>query len=348
MTEASTRLDAAKIAAFLGAELRGDPDRLVAAPFSLEGAGPAHLAFLDRGREAPATIGAGTLIVADFLPDCASSQIRVDEPRAAFARIMQAFFEPVRPDPFISPAALISGAATIGDEAVIEEFVSVGMNVEIGARVRLHPHVVIGRDCEIGDDVEIHSQASIRPGTIIGDRVVIHDGSVIGSDGFGYVQSEGRHLKVPQLGRVVIEDDVEIGANVCIDRAALGETRVGRGTKIDNLVQIAHNVELGRHDILIAQVGISGSVKIGDGVMIGGQAGVVDHVEIGDGAMIGAGSGVDRDVQPGRAVSGRHAFDHEQNLRSAALYRRLPEMRRQLAALQKKLDELARRSPDRS
>jgi acyl-[acyl carrier protein]--UDP-N-acetylglucosamine O-acyltransferase len=196
----------------------------------------------------------------------------------------------------------------IGPEPSIWPFVTLGNRVRLGARVTLYPGVFVGDDALIGDDTVLHPNVTVRERCSIGARVIVHSGTVIGSDGFGYVQQDGRHHKVPQLGTVVIEDDVELGANVAIDRATFGRTLVRRGTKVDNLVQIAHNVEIGEHTVVAGQAGISGSTRIGSYVMVGGQAGFADHLEVGDGAMVAAQAGVFRDVPSGTLVAGSPAL----------------------------------------
>jgi UDP-3-O-[3-hydroxymyristoyl] glucosamine N-acyltransferase len=195
----------------------------------------------------------------------------------------------------------------------------------------------------IGADCTCYPNVTIREATVIGQRVVIHGGAVIGSDGFGYVQHEGRHLKVPQLGRVVIEDDVELGANVTVDRATFGRTVIGRGTKVDNLVQIGHNVTIGPHSILVAQAGIAGSTRLGSHVIVGGQAGLVDHLEIGDRVMVGAQAGVMRSVSEGQIVAGTPAAPHDVALRAHALLLRLPELRQQVRELTERVRVLESR-----
>jgi UDP-3-O-[3-hydroxymyristoyl] glucosamine N-acyltransferase len=204
----------------------------------------------------------------------------------------------------------------------------------------LYPGVYIGADSTVGDDSILYPNVVVREGCSIGARVIIHSGSVVGADGFGYVQHEGRHHKIPQLGGVTIEDDVELGANVTIDRATLGRTIIKQGTKIDNLVQIAHNVTIGEHDIIVAQVGIAGSTTIGHHVMIGGQAGLADHLTIGNQAMIAARAGVNRSVEPKQIVSGAPIMPHETWMKAQAVIPRLPELRQLVRDLAQRVDRL--------
>jgi len=223
----------------------------------------------------------------------------------------------------------------------------VGSGADIGAGTRLDAQVFVGADVRIGRDCRIFPQVALREGTRLGDRVTVHAGAVIGADGFGYARDGARYIKIPQVGRVVVEDDVEIGANATIDRATLGTTRIGRGTKIDNLVQIAHNVQVGEDTVIVAQVGISGSSQIGSRVTLAGQVGVVDHVRIGDNAIVGAQSGVTKDVPPGALVLGSPAVPHLEFKRQLAAIARLPQHGKALRALEERLRALEARLADR-
>ncbi len=338
-------IKAAAAAAGCGGELLGDPERPLGRPTPIESAGPGDFAFLDAGKPDEAARGsaAGVIFLARAIEKTsATTQIICADPRGAFFGILREAVaaEQAALEPGIAGTARVHPEARVSTRARIEDFVSIGAGTTIGAGSLLRPGVVVGRDCVIGDGVTLHANVSIREGTVIGDRVTIHDGSSIGADGFGYLPTREGLLKVPQIGIVVIEDDVEIGANVCIDRAALGETRIGRGTKIDNLVQIAHNVVIGPHSVVISQVGISGSTTLGTGVMIGGQAGLVGHLRIGDGAKIGAQSGVGDDLPAGAEVLGSPAYDKRTALRTAMTLPRLPEMRRRLQELERRLSRL--------
>jgi UDP-3-O-[3-hydroxymyristoyl] glucosamine N-acyltransferase len=224
------------------------------------------------------------------------------DPRAAFAAIAHVFYPPLSPAAF-GQESKISGHAAIAADAVIAPGAVIGPNASIGARSVIGANAVIGAGAVIGDDCRIGANATMTY-CLVGNRVVVHPGVQVGQDGFGFVSGAAGHEKVPQLGRVVIQDDVEIGAGTCIDRGTMGDTVIGAGTKIDNLVQIAHNVEIGQHCIIVSQAGISGSCKIGNGVVMGGQVGIADHVRVGDGAQIAGKSGVMRDIGPGEAVMG--------------------------------------------
>jgi UDP-3-O-[3-hydroxymyristoyl] glucosamine N-acyltransferase len=231
----------------------------------------------------------------------------------------------------------------IGKDCTISPFVFIGEDTAIGDRVIIHPFVFIGNGVKVGDDTLIYSGCSIREKCIIGNRVIVHCGTVIGSDGFGFAKDERSYYKIPQIGIVQIDDDVEIGANVTIDRAALGRTWVKRGVKIDNLVHIAHNVVVGEDTILVAQVGISGSTEIGSNVSLAGQVGVIGHLKIGDNAMVGAKSGVAADVGAGKIVSGIPAYDHRDWLKTSMTLPKISEMRKQLHRLLKEVEELKSR-----
>jgi UDP-3-O-[3-hydroxymyristoyl] glucosamine N-acyltransferase len=272
----------------------------------------------------------------------------VDEVDKAVAEVLTLFAPPIqRPTPGIDPAARVSDTATLGDSCAIGANVVVGHRASVGHRVALHPGVVIGDDVVIGNDCDIYPNVVIRERVTIGHRVAIHAGSVIGTDGFGYRWDGRQHAKVPQIGTVTIEDDVEIGSCVCIDRAKFGSTRIGRGTKIDNLVQIAHNVQIGAHSIIVGQTGIAGSTRLGIGVVLGGQTAVRDHISIGDGAMVAARSAIANDVPAKTTVSGMPALPHRQSLREQAALRHLPELRVHVRKLQEELDELKKSLGDK-
>jgi UDP-3-O-[3-hydroxymyristoyl] glucosamine N-acyltransferase len=336
----------------VGGELIGAPDATVIDIASVEQAGPEDLAFLASERSLKQRVNAsiGALLVGRRLPEVTSPQIVVDNPAYAFARAAQQFF--VRPGRRRGVAKeVISGEdVTIGPDSSIWPGVTMGDRVSIGARATLYPGVFIGDDCVIGDDALLYPNVVVREGCRLGNRVIVHSGTVIGSDGFGYVQYQGRHQKIPQLGGVLIEDDVELGANVTVDRATFGDTVIKHGTKIDNLVQIAHNVVVGEHNILVAQVGIAGSTTLGRYVMVGGQAGLADHLQIGDQLMIAAKSGVTRSLEPNQVVSGAPAITHATFLKAQAVIPQLPELRQRLRELEERLAilEQAKKRPARS
>jgi len=338
----STPLSLSQIQEVIGGEIVGPPENLVSGISSLEEAEPGDLSYCssDRYLKPAMQSRAGAFLVGRPIPELNRPQLVVPNPAYEFARIAQRFFtEPYRPRG-VAKEVVCGTGVQIGPDPSIWPNVTLGDRVKIGARVTLYPGVFIGSDSTVGDDSLLYPNVVVREGCAIGSRVIIHSGTVIGSDGFGFVQHEGRHVKIPQLGGVMIGDDVELGANVAVDRATFGQTVVKRGTKVDNLVQIAHNVTVGEHTILVAQVGIAGSTSIGHHVMIGGQAGLADHVRVGDSAMIAARSGVNRNVGSGEIVGGAPAMPFEVFLKSHALIARLPELRQQLRELKARVQEL--------
>jgi UDP-3-O-[3-hydroxymyristoyl] glucosamine N-acyltransferase len=273
------------------------------------------------------------------LPD-ALVRVVVDDPSYGMCLVVRHFYQQPHRPTGVSPMASIGEGAVLGADVSIHPFVVIGDRAVIGDRVTLFPGCYVGPETVVGDDALCYPNVTIRERVRIGRRVIIHSGTVVGSDGFGYAFHGGEHHKIPQVGTVVIEDDVELGANVTVDRAALGQTVIGRGTKVDNLVQIAHNVTIGERSVIVAQAGISGSTAIGRGVVLAGQVGVVGHISVGDGARVGAQSGVSRDVPAGEDVSGSPAIGHRQWLAVQATMPRLPEMRRQLRRLEEELHAL--------
>jgi UDP-3-O-[3-hydroxymyristoyl] glucosamine N-acyltransferase len=269
--------------------------------------------------------------------------IEVANPYLAFAKLLTLFtarpFEPRG----VMAGAFVGRNVVMGKEVAIHPGACVGDGVTIGERVTLHAGVVLYAGVQLGDDVTLHANVSVREGCRIGNRVTIHNGTVIGSDGFGYAPDGKSWYKIPQIGIVVVEDDVEIGANAAIDRAALDVTRIRRGTKIDNLVQIAHNCDVGENCMIVSQVGISGSAKLGEHVTLAGQVGVAGHLEIGDNVMVGAKSGVPGSIPAGSLVSGIPAFPHREWLRAMGIVPRLPELKKSVSALEKRIQELEAR-----
>ena len=259
------------------------------------------------------------------------------DPYVAYAKIAQLFFQKPHKPQGISKQASIASSAFIGPEATISPFVFIGENVRIGARVTLHPGVFIGDDTVIGDDIVFHPNVTVRRGSIIGNRVTFYPGVVIGGDGFGYARERGKYIKIPQVGIVQIDDDVEIGANSTVDRAALGKTWIKRGVKIDNLVMIAHNVVVGEDTVIVSQAGIAGSSEIGNGVVLAARAGVSGHVKIGDNVTVAAQGGVNKNLSPNSVVSGAPAMPHRNWLKSKVICRRLPEMNTDVNKLKEKV-----------
>jgi len=344
-TRPRTPVTLAEIHGIVGGELVGSPQTSITSLASFEEAGPNDLTFVtgDRMLKTGGPTAAGILLSHRRLTEISNPHIVVANPTLSFAQVSHAFFCPVAPPRGID-AAVVRGIDTkVGPDVSIWPGVTLGDRVQIGARVRLYPGVFIGDDTTIGDDTLLYPNVVVREGCTIGARVIVHSGTVIGSDGFGYVQDQGRHYKIPQLGGVTIEDDVELGANVAVDRATVGQTVIKQGTKIDNLVQIAHNVTIGAHSILVSQVGIAGSTRVGHHVMIGGQAGVADHIVIGDQVMVAARAGVNRNLEPNQIVSGAPVMPHEVWVKAQAVIPRLPELRQAVRTLEEKMKQLEAR-----
>jgi UDP-3-O-[3-hydroxymyristoyl] glucosamine N-acyltransferase len=339
----------AELAERVGGEVVGDGTLVVEGIAPLETATPNQISFFSnrKYRKAFEASRAGAVVV-DRGTEVPAGRTVLRSPNAylAFAKISTLFHPPVEALPEVAPEAFVHPTAKVHPSAQVMPLACIGPGAEVGARTIVHPGVQIGEGARVGSDCLLYPNVVIRERCVVGNRVILQPGCVIGGDGFGFaldLEGEGqgpRHFKVPQVGIVVIEDDVEIGANSCVDRATLGATRVGRGAKIDNLVQIAHNVEVGPLSILASHVGISGSTKLGMGVVAWGQAGIVGHLTIGDRAEIVAQSGVTEDVPPGRRVAGSPARPDVQWARNSAVFDRLTEMHRELRALRKEVDRL--------
>lgn len=316
---------------------------------SLEEAGPNDLSILTRDAfvKQYRQTRAGAVLAGKkvrFSPRSDVPTLVVDDPDLALIRLIELLAPPIpQPEPGISPQAIIDPTARIGPAAAICAGVVIGKRTVIGQNARFHPGVVISDDVVIGDDVILYPNVVIRERVTIGNRVIINAGSVIGTDGFGYRWDGQKQAKIPQIGTVVIEDDVEIGSCTCIDRAKFNETRIGKGTKIDNLVQIGHNVRIGMHSIVCGQVGIAGTARIGNFVVLGGASAVRDHVNVGDGVMAGGHSVIVEDISPKQAISGLPALPHRQALREQAALRRLPELLVQIRKLQEEVEQLKAR-----
>jgi UDP-3-O-[3-hydroxymyristoyl] glucosamine N-acyltransferase len=318
------------IAAALGARLEnGSPDAEITGVAGIESAGPGLITFISNPKYAAAarTTKASAVIVAEDFPPISTAMLRSKNPYLDFARALEIFHPAARYAPGAHPTAVIDASAKIGSGAHIGPYVVIQQDVEIGANAVLLAHVVIYLGVKIGANFLAHSHAIVRERCRIGNNVVLQNGVVIGADGFGFAKDgDGRWHKIPQPQPVVIADDVEIQANSCIDRASVGETRIGRGTKIDNLVQVGHGSHIGEDALLASQVGLAGSTEIGNKVILTGQVGVVGHCKVGDGAIVTPQSGVAGDIEAGAIVSGAPAVEHRLWLKYSAALSRLPEL----------------------
>lgn len=332
-----------ELATLVGGTWFGE-DVAVYALADITGAVAGQLAYIDDGRKlaAAAETKASALIVPREVGPLALPGISVANPTWAAAVIHNHLLKKEFVASGIDSRAVVGENCSIAEDVSIAAMVTIGQGVKIGSRVKVCGGVVLADEVQIGADVLIHPNVTILAGSIIGNRVIIHSGTVVGSDGFGYAHDrDGRHVKRPHVGYVQIDDDVEIGANVCIDRATFGRTWIRRGTKIDNLVQIAHNVEIGEDSILVAQSGISGSTILGNGVVMGGKAAIGGHLKIGNRVTLAAKAGVMNDLEDGVVVAGFPAFLHKKWLRSMAIFQKLPDLARDLRDMKKKLQEIS-------
>jgi UDP-3-O-[3-hydroxymyristoyl] glucosamine N-acyltransferase len=338
-------LSLGEIATALGATLEGDAATIVSGVATLEDAGPDHIAFVtDRRHRAAALVSrAGAFLAADDVGGLPGPILHCRAPRLALIDRLGLFHPRGPPLPGVHRSAVVASDARVAASASIGALAVVESGAIVGEGVRVHPLVYVGRGVEIGDGSMLYPHVVVGEGVRLGRRVVVHPGAVIGADGFGFAFDGARHRKIPQVGGVVVEDDVEIGANTTVDRATLGQTVVRRGTKIDNLVQIGHNTEIGEHSLIAAQTGIAGSCRIGRGVVLGGQVGVGDHVSIGDAAMLGSQSGVMGDVAAGEKLTGTYGRPIAQALRIWAAQAQLPDLLHQVRSLERRLAHLERR-----
>lgn len=333
----------ADLAAALGCPFEGDGSLTITRVATIEQAGPGDLTFLSNMRYLRALAGtrASAVIATPGVDGAPCAVIRSHEPYVALARAAALLAPADIVPPGVHALASVDATAEVDPTASVGPFAVIGAGARIGARTRVHPHVVIGERAVVGDDCVLHAHVSLRERCTLGARVVVQNGAVIGSDGYGFATtSDGIHVKIPQMGPVVIEDDVEIGANTTIDRPAVGETRIRTGTKIDNLVQIGHGVVVGRHALFAAQVGIAGSTKVGDHVVLGGQVGVGGHLVLGDRMKAVGQSGITNSVDTDQFVSGYPAIDNHEWRKASVVFRTLPEMRKRLRALEQRLEAL--------
>lgn len=332
-----------EIAQIIGGEVVGDPNTTITGVCGIKEAEEGDLAFVANNRYLALMnqTRASAIITSREVKSAPKPIIRTDNPSLAFAKMVSLLAPNEAHHPKgIHSTAIIGKDVKFGQNIAIHAYVVIEDNVEIGDNTIIYPNVYIGHYTKVGSDCLIYSHVSIRERVSIGNRVFIHSGSVIGSDGFGFATVKGVHHKIPQIGTVIIEDDVEIGANVTIDRARFGKTIIGKGTKVDNLVQIAHNVEVGENSIIVAQTGISGSTLIGKGVTLAGQSGVVGHITIGDNAVVAAQAGVTKSVAPNTCVSGYPAKPHSLAKKINACIQRLPRLFDTVNEIKKKIEQM--------
>ena len=331
-----------QIAELVNGEARGDLQKIIRDVAPFESAGDDEITFADSAKfyKNIDNTAAGAVIVPRNIKIEAKDTVGVDNPKVAFAKLMDIFHPPSRPETGISPAAVIGNNFKCGQDVSIAPMVVIGNNVNLGKGVILGSGVVIGDNVVIGDEVRVHPNVSVLAGSRLGNRIIIHAGSVVGSDGYGFAPDGERYHKIPQLGFVQIDDDVEIGACNTIDRATFGKTWIQQGVKTDNLVQIAHNVTVGENTVIVAQTGIAGSTTIGKHVTIAGKVAVRGHIHVGDDVMIGALAGVTKSVAAGEIVSGYPHMAHPLWLRVSRLLPKLPELKKQLSKIDKRLNKL--------
>lgn len=336
------------LATLIGGEISGNPDKEITGVSGFDEAKEGDITFLSSRKNIEkffSTQASAVILKEEIKRSIINersvniSMLVVKNPQFSYAKALEVFYVKPYTPVGISDRAIIGNNVTLGDDLSIYPLAHICNNVTLGSRVTVSPGAYIGDGVSIDNDTYIYPNVVIGENTVIGAKVIINPGAVIGSEGFGFALEKGAHYKIPQTGGVVIEDNVEIGANVTIDKATLGNTIIGNGTKIDNLVQIGHNVKIGKNCIIVSQVGISGSVEVGDGVVLAGQVGVRDHVTIGNNAMIGAQSGVGNDIPEGQIYSGSPAIPHKTWLRAQSIFAKLPVYVKQLQKIERKLQE---------
>lgn len=332
----------AELALLLGAEYRGQPDDEIIDVAGIEEAGPGQVTFVANPKYSGLArkTQAGAVLVAPDFPEITAPTLRIKNPYLAFARAIEIFHPPAAYPPGIHPTAVIHPTSKVGQGASIGAYVVIGEDCIIGDYATILPHVVIYPNVRIGDYFLAHAHAVVREDCRLGDRVILQNGVIVGSDGYGFAKDDaGKWHKIVQSGPAIIEDEVEIQANSCIDRASVGETRIGRGAKVDNLVQVGHGSSVGENTLLCAQVGLAGSTHIGDDAILAGQVGVAGHCHIGDRVIVTAQSGVGGNIEAGKIISGSPAYDNRQWLRVCALTPRLPELLKQFERKRKTENE---------
>lgn len=335
----------AELAKYLGGSVDGDSGVMISGLGTLESAGPEAVTFLANPKYAAkvAETSAGAVLMAPGGERFGRTAIIVENPYLGFAKLLTLFYTAPHIPMGILSGANISDTAVIGEDVTIYPGASVGKNVVIGKRTVIYPGVVIYENASIGDDCTLHANSVVRERCRLGNRCILQPGAVIGSDGFGYAPDGTGYYRIPQIGIVILEDDVEIGANSCVDRAAVEVTKIGRGTKLDNLVQIAHNCQIGEQCMIVSQVGVSGSAKIGNHVTLAGQVGVAGHITIGDNVLVGGQSGVAGSLTGNASYSGYPAIPHKEWLKSSMVFPRLPEIKKSVTSLEKRIAELESR-----
>ncbi len=335
----------AELANLVGGEVVGDAQTVIHGFAALEQAKPGELTFIADRKHAPllaASKAAAVVVQSQEAVD--RPAICVDNPYVVFLTLLNHYFPPQHPTWGLDPKAVLADDVRVGADVSIGPYAVVEQGCRLGDRVVIYPGAYVGADCVIGDDCVLYANVSLYARVELGQRVIIHSGAVIGADGFGfYPLADGSYRKIPQVGRVVIGDDAEIGANTCLDRAMLGDTVIAAGVKLDNLIQIGHNTTVGAHSVVAAQTGLSGSVRVGQGVRMGGQVGIADHTVIGDGASIGAQSGVAQEIEPGATVQGSPAISNTVFKRQYFYSLRLGELFRAVRQLQQRLTQLENR-----
>ena len=336
---------AKQIAAYVGGEIIGNENATVYTFAKIEEGVKGALSFLANPKYASyiyETQSSIVLVNNDFVPErpIQATLIKTANAYESLAKLM-ALYESVKPKKTgISTLASVAASATIGEGVYVGPFASIGERAVIGNNTIIEAHTAIGDGATIGSDCILYSHVTIYNDCKVGNRCILHAGSVIGADGFGFAPGTNGYEKIPQIGIAILEDDVEIGANTCIDRATMGATVIKRGVKLDNMVQIAHNCEVGSHTVMSAQCGVAGSTKIGSWCMVGGQAGISGHIKLGNQVKVGGHSGVSNSVKDGKAVMGYPAFDHTQFARATVIFKKLPEMYREMDALRKEIESL--------